>query len=245
MMHEPLGIQRGQLHRTVQDRIKRFIIEHGMQAGDPLPAEAEMARLLNVSRSSLREALSSLQTLGVVEVRHGSGTFVGHFSLDPLVDALTFRILIDQPRTLQTVRELLDIRMILESNLIARVARHHSPAQTEQLQALIAKMAEQTTNNGSYAATDRAFHEALYLPLGNQMVVNLLGAFWDVISLVRDRLGFEKVPPLVTTADHRKILAAIEASDADAAVAAMIEHFHGIQARLPGGAQQTKPSTSL
>jgi DNA-binding FadR family transcriptional regulator len=229
----------------VQDRIKRFIIEQGLQAGDPLPAEAEMARLLNVSRSSLREAMSSLQTLGVVEVRHGSGTFVGHFSLDPLVDALTFRILMDQPRTLQTVRELLDIRMILESSLVARVASEHTPDQIEELRELIARMAEQTTNDGSYAATDRAFHEALYLPLGNHMVVNLLGAFWDVISLVRDRLGFEQVPPLVTTADHRRILAAIETGDANAAVAAMVEHFHGIRARLPGGAQQERKSTPI
>lgn len=245
MAHEPLVIQREQLHRTVQDRIKRFIIEQGMQAGDPLPAEAEMARLLNVSRSSLREAMSSLQTLGIVEVRHGSGTYVGHFSLDPLVDALTFRILVDQPRTLQTVRELLNIRMILESSLVARVACDHTSAQIEELRRLIERMAEQTTNDGSYAATDRAFHEALYLPLGNQMVVNLLGAFWDVIALVRDQLGFEKVPPLVTTADHRLILAAIEGGDADAAVAAMTEHFHGIQARLPRGAGQQSRSTSV
>lgn len=100
----PPVIRREALHQTVQDRIKRFIIERGYRPGDPLPAEAELARALGVSRPSLREAIKALQILGVVETRHGAGTFVGRFSFSPMVDGLIFRIRSDLGRDVQTIR---------------------------------------------------------------------------------------------------------------------------------------------
>ncbi|MGH2533426.1 MAG: FadR/GntR family transcriptional regulator [Thermomicrobiales bacterium] len=238
MVAGPPAIRRELLHQTVQDRIKQFILERGFRAGDLLPAEAELARALGVSRPSLREAMRALQILGVIETRHGAGTFVGHFSLDPLVASLTFRILMDRSRTVQTVRELLEIRLVLESALVQRIAASPTPEQVVELRELLARMEDRAARNESFPEEDRAFHEALYRPLANRMVASLLQAFWDVIALVRHELGFEFVPPAATAADHRRILEAIEAGDATAAASAMVDHFHGIQQRLPepGGA---------
>lgn len=233
MVVGPPAIRRELLHQTVQDRIKQFILERGFRAGDLLPAEADLARALGVSRPSLREAMKALQLLGVVETRHGAGTFVGRFSLEPLVEGLTFRILMDRPRAVQTVRDLLEIRMVLESTLIRRIADSHTPDQIEELQRLVGRMEERAARGETFPEEDRAFHEALYRPLGNQMVVSLLQAFWDVIALVRHELGFEFVAPMVTAADHRRLVDAIAAGDGDAAAAAMVRHFHGIQQRLP------------
>jgi DNA-binding FadR family transcriptional regulator len=232
MVAGPPAIRREQLHQTVQDRIKQFILESGLCAGDVLPAEADLARALGVSRPSLREAMRALQILGVVETRHGAGTYVGHFSLDPLVEGLTFRILMDHRRTVQTVRELLEIRMLLESNLVQRVAASHTRAQVEELHSLVVRMEARAQRGEVFPEEDRAFHEALYRPLDNQMVVSLMQAFWDVVALVRHQLGFEFVSPAVTAADHRRIVEAIVAGNGDAAADAMVAHFQGIQQRL-------------
>ncbi|MGH2560532.1 MAG: FadR/GntR family transcriptional regulator [Thermomicrobiales bacterium] len=233
MVAGPAAIQRELLHQTVQDRIKAFVLERGFRAGELLPAEADLARALGISRPSLREAMKALQILGVVETRHGAGTFVGHFSLEPLVESLTFRILMDRSRTVQTVRELLEIRLVLESTLVQRIAALHTLEQVAELRDLLSRMEDRAGRGETFPEEDRAFHEALYRPLANQMVVSLLQAFWDVIALVHHELGFESVPPGVTAADHRRILDAIAAGDGAAASVAMAAHFHGIQQRLP------------
>lgn len=227
-----IAIPREALSHAVQDRITRFIIDQGYRPGDLLPAEPELARALGISRSSLREAMKVLQTLGVVETVHGRGTFVGRFSFDPLVDGLAFRIRIDLHQNVQTVRELLEIRMILESALVERMAGTCTPEHLAELRAILERMDARAAQGEEFPEEDRAFHEALYRPLGNALIVRLLQAFWEVIMLVRDELSFEDVSPAVTASNHRRIVEALAAGDGPAAAAAMTAHFDGVQRRL-------------
>src|SRR5690606_5735 len=76
---------------TTAEQIKRLILITGLRPGDPIPTETELCQELGVSRSSVREAIRTLATLDIVEVRHGSGTVVGQMSLAPLVETLVFR----------------------------------------------------------------------------------------------------------------------------------------------------------
>ncbi len=227
------------LHQRIQARITRFIIERGFRPGDPLPAEADLARTLGISRPSLREAMKALQILGVIEARHGSGTYVGRFSLDPLVDGLAFRIRIDLNQNVQTIRELLEIRLVLESSLVARVAAVRTPEQLAILEDLVATMERRGVTGEEFLEDDRVFHEVLYRPLGNTLVVTLLQAFWQVLARVRTDLNLAPADPAVTAADHRRILDSLVAGDGEAASAAMTIHFNGIQSRIqepvPGG----------
>jgi DNA-binding FadR family transcriptional regulator len=236
----PTAIRREALHQTVQDRIKRFIIERGFRPGDPLPAEAELARALGVSRPSLREAMKALQILGVVETRHGAGTFVGRFSFSPMVDGLIFRIRSDLGRDLQTVHDLLEIRMTLENALVARVASSPNPDHLAELRGIVERMERMAARDVEFFEEDRLFHEALYRPLGNALLVRLIQAFWEILSRVRAELPFVPVPPTTTAADHRRIVAALEAGDPTAATAAMTGHFHGILRRI----QQPSPEAA-
>lgn len=220
------------LHQRIQDRITRFIIERGYRPGDPLPAEADLARTLGISRPSLREAMKALQTLGVIEARHGSGTYVGHFTFDPIVDGLAFRIRIELTQNVQTIRELMEIRLVLESSLVARVAAVRTPKQIAELEILVHDMERRGAAGQEFPEDDRVFHEVLYRPLGNGLVVTLLGAFWQVLARVRADLNLAPVDPAVTAADHRRILDALVAGDGPAASAAMTIHFDGIQRRI-------------
>jgi DNA-binding FadR family transcriptional regulator len=224
--------QRQAPNRVIQERIKRFVLDEGYRPGDPLPPEAELARALGVSRPALREAIKALQPLGIIETRHGTGTFVGRFSMESLVHGLAFSISIDLGENMRTVRELLELRETLETAFVARVAAIRTEAQLAELGDLVAAMERRAERGEIFPEEDRAFHEALYRPLDNVLLVKLLQAFWDTYYLVRDHFTGMTYSPAITASDHRRILDALDAGDADAAVAAMAVHFHGIRSRF-------------
>lgn len=226
-------IRSGVLHQAIQERIKQFIIDNGFQSGDLLPTESELARTLGISRGSLREAMKSLQTLGVVETRHGFGTFVGRFSFDPLIDGLTFQILVARETMPRAIRELLDLRQVLESGLMPRVTDLATAAQLERLGDLVREMEASAARDEPFPEADRAFHEVLYRPLGNNLVIQLLQAFWDIFYAVGQESSRRTILLRETAEEHRAILAAIAAGDGDGAAAAMSAHFAGALEWVP------------
>jgi DNA-binding FadR family transcriptional regulator len=232
-MADPASAQRHTPNRVIQDRIKRFIIDEGFHPGDMLPPEGEIARSLGVSRPALREAIKALQPLGVIETRHGTGTFVGHFSLESLIDGLAFSIIIDQGERVRTMRELLALRETLEHVFVGEVARlPNDPQHLRDLRVFVDEMTERAERVDPSLEPDRAFHETLYRPLGNTLLVSFLQAFWDVFHRVRGRLLHDRALMLTTADDHARIVDAIEAGDAAAASAAMSHHFYGVKAWL-------------
>jgi DNA-binding FadR family transcriptional regulator len=225
------GIRRELLHQSTQDRVKQFIIDHGYGAGDPLPPEAELARQIGVSRPSLREAMRALQTIGVVEARHGVGTFVGHFSFDAFTNGLVFQIDVenrqDESRIARNLNELVAIREALESSVVARMAGKYSVEEIARLYALTERMEVAAAKGEMFADDDWAFHEVLYRPTGNRLLLRLLQAFWTVSDRVRQTTPSPEY--LQTTArHHRELVDALAAGDGAAAAEAMRVHFSGI-----------------
>lgn len=225
-------IRRDELQQSIQSSVKRYIIEHHLHTGDPMPAEAELARQLGVSRPSLREAMKVLQTIGVIETRHGAGTFVGSFDLRPLTDGLAFQIRVEQQRTKvpRDVAELLELRELLECALVRRLAQDPPPSdQIARLYALCDEMDACARRGEVYRALDWRFHELLHGPRGNRLILQFLEALWTIFDEVRHET--ERLDLLVHTArDHRLIVDAIVAGDPDGAAAAMSRHFGGVLA---------------
>jgi DNA-binding FadR family transcriptional regulator len=220
------------LHDTVQARIERFIINSGSKPGDPLPSQQELARALGVSMPSLREAMKSLEAFGVIEVRHGAGTFVGRFSLDAMVDGLAFRIRLEAGENRRTVSELLEIRMILEQTYIRGVAEDASETQIAGLYALVDAMDAKAADGLEFAEEDWRFHELLYRPVNNAVLTTLVRAFWQVVDLVKPDLDVAPGSVEVTAREHRAIVDAIAAHDPDRAAAAIAGHFAGVRGRI-------------
>lgn len=240
-MAVPAGsLRREQLHQSIQDRVKQYILERGFQAGDALPAEAELARELGISRPSLREAIRVLQTLGVVETRHGSGTFVGRFSLTPLVDGLAFSIRVSSGQnTVRAIWELLQIREILERDLVASIAADLPDDALDGLDALVRAMEARTARGEEFSEEDRAFHQLLYRELGNPLIVQLIQAFWDIFDRLRGELP-DVISELSSIVEHhRSIVDALQRRDGAAAAAAMAAHFDGLRHRIGRTADHT------
>lgn len=225
------GLRRELLHQSTQDRVKQFIIDHGYGAGDPLPPEAELARQIGVSRPSLREAMRALQTIGVVEARHGVGTFVGHFSFDAFTNGLVFQIDVenrqDESRIARNLNELVAIREALESSVVARMAGKYSGDDIARLYALTAQMETAAAKGEMFAEEDWLFHELLYRPTGNRLLLRLLQAFWTVNDRVRQTTPSPEYLQ-ATARHHRELVDALAAGDGPRAAEAMRVHFSGI-----------------
>ncbi|MFI0356993.1 FadR/GntR family transcriptional regulator [Actinomadura sp. 9N407] len=216
----------------VQQRIKQLILERGLAVGDPMPTEFELVDELDVSRNSLREALKALQAVGIVEIRHGFGMYVGRMSLGALVDELTFHARMSKGQGHDDLAHLVDIREILERGLIEQVIDRGLESGTPELDEIMRRMEAEAAAGQVTPETDRLFHELLYRPLGNPIVSQLLGAFWDVYRTLQHDLA-----PVVQEATdvaqrHRDIYEAMHAGDRAAAAAATAAHFRGIRDRL-------------
>src|SRR6266567_958567 len=83
------------LYQAVQEEIKSYILKHRLVPGDAIPTEHELAQQLDISRNSVREAVKSLEALGILESRAGSGLYVRSFSFDSILNNLPYGLLFD------------------------------------------------------------------------------------------------------------------------------------------------------
>ncbi|MGW2934722.1 FadR/GntR family transcriptional regulator [Streptomyces sp. NPDC001156] len=218
--------------RDLQERIKRLIVDRRLPPGATMPTESELMALLGASRNSVREALKALQAMGIVEIRHGFGTYVGPMSLAPMIEGLAFRTVAGHHRGEDSLLQLLELREAMESGLVSRLAGRLPERDLVELGALVDRMEQQAAEGADLAETDRAFHATLYRGLGNTLLGEVLEAFWDAFHRVRTDLVDRPRDPKVTCRQHREILDAVRSGDSAQAEKAIREHFLGIRTRL-------------
>ncbi|MGS2616412.1 FadR/GntR family transcriptional regulator [Micromonospora sp. LZ34] len=225
---------RPRLSRAAEAReaVKSLILERGLGVGDPLPTETELMKELGISRNSVREALKALQAVGIVEIRHGFGMFVSRMSLGGLVDELAFHGRIIPADRGDHLAHLVQIREALESGLVMQLIDRHAEVDLSAAAEALGRMAAEARVGPVSPETDRRFHDALYLPLGNPLVGQLLGAFWDVYHQLQVDLGAPTEPPDEVLRRHQAIHDAVVAGDKAAAVIAVQAHFDGVRGRL-------------
>ncbi|MGP6170417.1 FadR/GntR family transcriptional regulator [Microbacterium sp. A204] len=227
---------------TTADQIKQLILTRGLKPGDPMPTEAELCETLDVSRSSVREAIRTLSTLDIVDVRHGHGTYVGGMSLDPMVETLVFRGVLSPEKSLDALRDVVEVRLALDLSMAERVvaagaAEHELP----ELDELVDEMVDKAGRGEYFLEADRAFHTRLFDSTGNRLVGQLVGAFWDVHTAVLPQLGIAPPADIHQTAKaHGDMLDAVRSGDVEAYRHAVIDHYKPLQRVLAQTAQRDK-----
>lgn len=230
----------GSLASEAAREIKSFILAKGLRTGDPLPSEADLCEQLGVSRSSVREAMRTLQTLDIVEVKHGRGTFVGEMSLQPLVETLAFRSVISPGDNFRALREVVDVRMSFDLHYAERIVRHFAGSHHVGLHALVDEMVAAAQRGESFASADRRFHFQLLEEAGGEIVSQLVAAFWDVHTAVLPQLSIPTPDDIELTARaHGDILEAAEAGDVEAYRRAVHHHYGPLLRVLDASGQRT------
>src|SRR5215471_10729589 len=218
------AIRKNKVYEEVARQIERLILTK-LHPGDKLPAERELAEMLGVSRSSIRDAMRSLELVGLVEPRQGAGTVVREISPDVLVTPLA-NILAHKR---QMVGELLDFRKMLEPPLAARAATHASPEKVTEMEDILRRQSEKLLRGELAIEEDNQFHDAIARASGNSIVLRVLDILMDLLRETRALSLQRKGRPQKSIAGHRRILAAIKRGDPGAAEAAMRQHIQDIE----------------
>ena len=221
-------LERPLFYRVVQDSLKNYILENNLKPGDPLPAETELARQLGISRNSLRESAKALESVGILETRQGSGLFVKEFSFEPLLENMSYGLLFD----LRQLAELLQVRKILENNLLGDAIQKMSDDQIKKLRDLLEKMRARAEQGEGFPEEDRQFHRILFENQDNQILLKLLDVFWLAFHKATNRADLRNTNPLSTYRDHLAIVEAIARKDVEEARKALDYHYSAIEDRL-------------
>lgn len=227
-----VGRRGGETVRAIQD----LILEEGLRPGDPLPTESALCERLGVSRSSVREAVRTLSSLDIIEVRHGHGTFVGGLSLAPLVDGLLFRARLGSADDTRVLREVVQVRIALDLAVADQLVEAYRGTRNPELTALVDEMQSLAARGTSFADADIAFHDALLRPVDNELVRQLVSAFWEIHTAALPLLGIAPDADILDTIQaHRGMVEALESGDAAGYRRAVAAHYAPLQRVLARG----------
>jgi GntR family transcriptional repressor for pyruvate dehydrogenase complex len=201
---------------------------HELRPGDKLASESDLAGEFGVSRTVIREALKMLENQQLVQVKHGSGTFVREPTPDAIADALS---------TLSDFRgasiyDLHQVREILEVEVAALAAENASEDQKAQLGRLLELMEQASDGSREYVRLDLLFHRVLSEATGNEVFLLLIEPLADL--LVQSRLTAIRGPrgPQQSLEGHRRIYESVRRGDAEGAREAMRGHLEDTADRL-------------
>jgi GntR family transcriptional repressor for pyruvate dehydrogenase complex len=218
-------IRRAPLYQEVAQRVRAIIERDGLRPGDRLMPERQLAEVLGVSRTSIRQALAALQAVGLVDIRHGDGVYLRSAPHDvrPEIDAQ----LHSSDGVLVGVME---VREALEVQIARLAAARRTDADLAALRDAIEAMGTAIEAGRDPAASDEQFHAALAAAAGNPMLLDLMHQIAEPIALTR-RASLARAGQSRRSLDgHQRILDAITAGDPDAAMTAMREHLLAVAA---------------
>jgi GntR family transcriptional repressor for pyruvate dehydrogenase complex len=212
------------VYTKVAEQLQARIVNK-LKPGDMLPPERELMRRFGVSRSSIRDAIRSLEAVGLLEPRQGVGTVVRELSTDALASPVASVLL--QKR--KVIRELLDVRMIIEPPLAWRAALHATAQQIAEMEAILSQQEEKVLQGELATEEDSSFHYTIALAADNSVMLKLVHLLMDLLREARERslqVGGRQRKSLT---GHRRILAALTQHDPAAAEAAMRQHLLEIE----------------
>jgi len=221
-------VTRESLSDRLARRIRALIQKGDYQQGDRLPTIMEMARRFGVGHPTIREALKKLETIGVVEIRHGSGVYVSR-SEEVLVLAspdyagtVTKKLLLDLIRT----------RMPLEMQSVADAVQNATDEHRFEMRRLLATAEQNLEDDDVLNTVNMSFHRQIALASGNAVLLQLLDVLRELFTeeqrLILNIFGSRQRDHQ----EHLAILEAVEQRNANLAVERMKTHLEGVQAAV-------------
>ncbi len=224
------------IYQQIVDQITRMVQEGTLRPGDRLPPERQLAEEFGVSRSAVREALSALRMLGLVEARVGEGTFVTQPPDERFISPLALVLTIEQSEAVG--RELLELRAALEAESAALAAVRREAEDLAAMEEALGDMERDLQEGRLGAEADWRFHDAVASASGNSLLLQTMRSLSDTmkeaLGLYREQLL--RIPGMGRTLlqDHLAILEAIRNQDAAAARERMLKHITRVQEHLYG-----------
>lgn len=227
-------VRRVRTHERVLSQIAERILDGRLGVGDRLPSERELVAALGVSRTSVREALRILESMGVIDANVGSGRDAGSTICDRPSEALSNLLRIHMALARFQLADLVEVRIQLERGAAARAAGSAQPSDIARLQELVDAMRAPQLEHSDFHELDTEFHVTIARISGNVFLGDLMQAMRAAVRAQMES-AFRSVKDWDETAnqlccEHASILAAIEANNPTKAADLVAEHIAGFYA---------------
>ena|SRR5271157_304034 len=221
------AVKKKRAYQEIVEQIRSAIEKGKLKRADQLPNEKELSDTFNVSRSTVREAILSLETMQLVERRQGEGTYVTASSEEALIRPLAAALFQEK----DDIIDIFTLRKIIEPEVAELASKHAIPERIAQLEKIISEQ-EKEFKKGIVLHNDADFHQVLSRMTGNKVLERLLSALVGLLGKTREKYLLTQERKQKSITGHREILAAIRSGQGTAAKKAMLRHLEGVEKTL-------------
>jgi len=219
------SVKRRRLYEEIVQQFHALIRQGTLKHGDRLPSERELSEQFKVSRSSVREAIRSLELQGLVVSRRGSGTFINTENLEAALDLVAANLNVGEA----ALQDVFEMRHLMEPHIAALAAQRATDDEVAAMREILGDQQRQIDEGGTGVESDTAFHFALASATHNAALVKVVSAIEDILQMSRDRSLQEPGRPQRSLASHSQILDRVQLGDVDGARQAMDHHLTTVE----------------
>jgi GntR family transcriptional regulator, transcriptional repressor for pyruvate dehydrogenase complex len=212
-------VERQRVADEIVEQLRSLILTGQYRAGEKLPPERELAKTLGVNRASLREALKKLEHMGLVRIRQGDGTRVENFMETAGLELVTHLVPLARSGYPDIIRDALEFRRLVAREVARLAAARVEPDDVERLEMIAQRAGAPGLDLAEVFALDFEFYMELTAVARNRVIGLLVNTVREAIKSYTGILKHVIVDPEFVRTHHRRLLAALEQRDADAAVA--------------------------
>ena len=222
------NITKQKLSNLAADEIVRYIMDNDLQPKDKLPTEKDISERLNIGRTSVREGLMKLESLGLLRKQQGYGIFINEVTLESYFNFMQYTPLTDFVRfDRQDVFDLLDLRFSLESTACLKAATKMNDKDLERLKQIYNEMTGIIKSPEDYINLDLKFHGWIIKLSGNKITNFIYDIIGDLLSR-QFQITFNPQNIGNIHHDHKKIVESLITRNKSEIITALDLHFnHG------------------
>jgi len=210
------------------DRFGRLIADGTLKPGSFLPSERELAETLNVSRTTLRQALKALNVLGILEIKPGSKTYLTKSISRILINPIRFMVL------LQNIDyfELFETRKVVECSLVRFTTKNISEENIVKLEQILEESEFHINDSKKFIKYNDQFHHIIYDSSGLNLLPAFMRSIRNLIIATSERTSGTITNTKQCLKEHKKIFDAIKQKDPEKSAEAMFEHLDSVESKI-------------
>ena len=223
-------IKTRKIYEEIVDQLKTLMTKGNLKPGDRLPSERELSERLGVSRASVREALTALEAIGILDIRPGEGTFVQRTTQSSTIEPLAWVLAVES----NPVAELMEVRRVLEVEAAGLAAGRATDYQLAKITEALERMQEAAEKRELAVDYDLMFHFAIAKAAQNTVLLRIMNTVADIMhqTFKASRQQLYDCMATQIIQEHALILQAIKERNPEKARRCMLEHLNNVESGL-------------
>ena len=222
------AVEKKRAYEDIVQQILTLIEDGKLKRGDQLPSERDLTETFKVSRTTVREAIRTLESMKLLQCRQGTGTYVIATSEEALIQPLAAALFNKK----DDIRDIFYIRKIIEPHIAHLAAENATPQEIEEMEKILYEQEVCIGRGESVLETDSLFHSRLAGATKNRVIERLLPVLVDLLKQSREVYLLEDerdTRAKRSLEGHHRVLTAIKNGNCDVALKSMLQHLEDIE----------------